>query len=52
MLSTMPNPQGEGELTKKSVIRLIDDDHHSLEMYFVDPAGNEFKGMEIQYERA
>jgi hypothetical protein len=28
----------------------IDDDHHSMEMYFEGPEG-EAKGMEIQYER-
>jgi Protein of unknown function (DUF1579) len=52
MLSEMVNPQTGDPMTKKSVISLIDDDHHSMQMYFVGPDGNEFKGMEIQYTRA
>jgi hypothetical protein len=36
---------------KRTVIKLIDDDHHSLEAYFTGPDGNEMKAMEIQYER-
>ncbi|MCA9300870.1 MAG: DUF1579 family protein [Phycisphaerales bacterium] len=46
MLGEVPSMQ------KKSVIRLVDPDHHVMEMYFVDPEGNEFKGMEIAYARA
>ncbi|MBT8485686.1 MAG: DUF1579 domain-containing protein [Phycisphaerae bacterium] len=52
MTGTMPNPQTGGTMTKKSVITLKDRDHHSLEMYFDGPDGNEFKAMEIQYTRA
>jgi len=52
MHSEMPNPQTGEPMTRKSVINLIDDDHHSMEMFFVAPDGTEMKGMEIQYERA
>lgn len=51
MVGEMPNPQGEGTMTKRSVITLEDDDHHSMEMYFSSPEG-EFKAMEIKYQRA
>ena len=37
--------------TKRSVITLIDEDHHSMETFF-SQGGQEFKGMEIQYTRA
>jgi len=52
MTGQIPNPQVGGMMTKKSVITLEDDDHHTLTMFFVAPDGNEFKGMEIRYERA
>ena len=51
MKGEMPG-QGGGTITKTSIITLIDDDHHSMEMYFPGPDGNECKGMEIQYTRA
>lgn len=51
MEGILPNPQAGGEMKKRSVITLIDDDHHSMEMYFETPDG-ESKGMEIQYSRA
>ena len=38
------------EMTKTSIIRLHDEDHHTLEMHFKTPDG-EFKGMEIKYSR-
>jgi hypothetical protein len=40
------------ETQKRSVITLIDNDHHSMEMFFTGPDGSEMKGMEIQYARA
>ena len=52
MTSEMPNPQTGQPTQKKSVITLKDKDHHSLEMYFEGPDGNQMKGMEIQYTRA
>ncbi|MCZ6836053.1 MAG: DUF1579 family protein [Planctomycetota bacterium] len=52
MLGEMPDQMKGGTVSKKSVITLIDNDHHSMEMYFPGPDGNECKGMEIQYTRA
>ena len=51
MVSEMTNPMTGLTMQKRSVIRLIDDDHHSMETYFT-MEGQEGKGMEIQYERA
>ena len=42
----------DGETTtKRSVITLVDDDQHHIEMFFTKD-DQEFKGMEIQYSRA
>ncbi len=50
--------QGEAEfpaagqkMTKRSVITVHDHDHHTMEMFFTGPDGNEFKSMEIEYTR-
>lgn len=51
MCGQMTNPQGGGVLKKRSVITLKDNDHHSMEMYFTMPDGQESKVMEIQYAR-
>lgn len=51
MLGTMTNPETGKPMNKRSVVRLIDNDHHTMEMYFEMPEG-EFKCMEIKYERA
>ena len=50
MKGEMTNPQTGQPITKRSVITVIDDDHHSMEMFFEGEEG-EMKGMEIQYER-
>ena len=50
MTGDIVGPDGEVSV-KRSVITLVDDDHHSMEMYF-SKDGQEFKGMEIQYIRA
>jgi len=60
MLGAMTDPMKGGVLAKRSVIKVIDDDHHSMEMFFL-PAGEdaaadadapaESKGMEIEYTR-
>ncbi|MEM8680925.1 MAG: DUF1579 domain-containing protein [Planctomycetota bacterium] len=43
---------GSGDpMSKRSVIRLIDRDHHQMETYFQGADGNEMKVMEIQYVR-
>jgi len=52
MVAEMLNPQTGEKMTKKSVIELSDPDTHSMVTYFVSPDGSEFKGMEIQYQRA
>lgn len=50
MIGEMVDPSGE-TMTKRSVMTLEDQDHHRLEMYFVR-GGQDFKGMEIEYQRA
>jgi len=52
MIGQVPNPQTGQQMTKRSVIRVQDNDHHSKEMFFQGPDGSEFKAMEIQYTRA
>ena len=36
----------------RMVTRFLDDNHHVFEMYIKDPAGKEYKTMEIAYERS
>lgn len=50
MIGEMPNPQTGGSMTKRSVITVADDDHHTMEMFF-DTGDGEVKSMEITYER-
>lgn len=50
MIGEIVGTDGEAS-TKRSVITLVDDDHHQMEMFF-SKDGQEFKGMEIQYIRA
>ena len=52
MVGSMTDPQSGRPMTKRSVIKLMDNDRHAMEMFFVSPDGQEFKGMEIQYTRA
>lgn len=52
MIGEMTDPQSGGVLKKRSVIKVTDNDHHSLEMFFSKPGVSEFKTMEIEYERA
>lgn len=51
MKGEMADPSTGGTMKKRTVITLQDDDHHKMEAYF-DQGGNEFKTMEIEYERA
>lgn len=51
MVGEMPDPETGGLMSKRSVIVLLDDDHHKMETYF-GRDGNEFKAMEITYRRA
>ena len=44
---------GDGAVyVKRTVITLVDKDHHTMTMYFTGPDGNESKMMEIEYARA
>ena len=52
MRGEMTAPGGSGQMAKRSVIRLIDTDHHSMEMFFTMPGGAESKAMAIEYTRA
>ena len=52
MTGAITNPQTGKPMTKRTVITLTDDDHHTMETYFTGPDGNEFKSMEIRYTRA
>lgn len=50
MVSELADPRG-GTMTKRSVITLLDDDHHTMESFFAKD-GEEFKAMEMRYARA
>ncbi len=51
MCGEMVCPQTHQPFKKRSLITLIDDNRHTMEMYFTGPDGQESKGMEISYER-
>lgn len=51
MTGSTPGEKPGTTMTKRSVITLKDNDHHSIEMYFEGPQGGEVKAMEIQYTR-
>jgi hypothetical protein len=51
MHSEVPCPPNGDLFKKRSVITLIDEDHHRIEMYFTGQDGNEMKCMEISYQR-
>ena len=51
MLSEVPNPHGEGMMQKRSIITLIDENTHKMDVFFIAD-GNEMKTMEINYARA
>ena len=50
MIGEMANPQSGGKMTKRSVITVEDEDHHTIEMFF-ETGDGEAKSMEINYER-
>ena len=50
MIGEMANPRTGGKMTKRSVITVKDEDHHTIEMFF-DTGDGEAKSMEISYER-
>jgi len=49
MEGEMVDPSGQ-TIRKRSVITLDDDDHHRMEMFFIQ-GGQEMRGMEIRYQR-
>lgn len=51
MTSEMICPQTKQLLHKRSVISLIDNNHHKMEMFFKGADGQEMKNMEIDYSR-
>ena len=51
MHSEVQCPQTAEPMKKRTVITLKDDNHHSIEMFFTMPDGNEMKAMEINYTR-
>jgi hypothetical protein len=51
MRGEMVHPMDGTPLVKRTVITLVDDDHHTMETYHVGPDGTEHKAMEIRYER-
>jgi hypothetical protein len=51
MHSAMDDPMSGQPMTKRTVIRIADNNHHSMEMYFTPQGGEESKGMEITYVR-
>ena len=52
MVGELTNPQTGHTMSKRSVITLKDEDHHTMEMFFTGQDGNEHKSMEIEYARA
>lgn len=51
MHSEFTHPANGQVMKKRSLIKLIDDDHHLMESYIVMPDGNEMKTMELSYTR-
>ena len=52
MKGEMTCPQTGDPFKKRSIITLVDNDHHTMEMFFTGTDGKEAKGMEIKYTRA
>lgn len=52
MDGSMTDPASRKTITKKSLIRWLGPDAHSMEMFFRTPDGREFRALEIQYRRA
>jgi hypothetical protein len=46
------NPQTGQPMTKRSVITVTDNNHHTMAMYFDVPGVGEMNTMEIEYRRA
>lgn len=52
MCGSMTDPSSGKPMNKRSVIRILGPDQHSLEMFFGQDGGPESKAMEIRYTRA
>ena len=50
-LSTMDDPMTGKSSPVKEKVTVVDDDHHTLEMWMAGPDGKMFKTMEINYSR-
>jgi hypothetical protein len=46
-----PDPMAGTYKQQRSVVTVVDDDHHLFEVFDATPDGTEFKSMEIAYER-
>lgn len=51
MQGSFQHPQTGEQINKRSVITLIDNDHHRMESFFAQGDGEEMKTMEINYTR-
>jgi len=51
MTSTMDDIMTGKATTVKSDLKIVDPDHHVMEMWAPDPAGKQFKTMEIHYTK-
>lgn len=52
MQSTFVHPHIGQQVTKKSIIRLIDNDHHEMTTFIIGPDGKETRTMQIDYVRS
>lgn len=52
MEGSMTDPMSGQPLQKRSVIKRVSNDEHTMTMYFKRPQGPETKAMEIHYKRA
>lgn len=52
MEGRMTNPSSGKPMTRRSVITLVDENTHVMEMFHHPEGGDEHKSMEIRYERA
>lgn len=52
MSGSMTDPMGGGKVARRSVVRQIDNDHHTMEMYHTPEGASEFMVMKIEYTRA
>lgn len=51
MTGAFTDPETGQPMRKRSVIRVLDHDRHTIESWFADPEGGERKVMEIEFER-